>query len=113
MVLFVIVFHFLMLFIDRKYRFHRPPLNDVGREVVNNFITLGKSFGLIFWEGLGFILEEAVAGGPRARTLIPRYPSKPLWASMPQSTVDRAHLRVLGLLHTEVIPSERKGSLRF
>ena len=28
----------------------------------------------------------------RNRTLIPRYPSKPLWASMPQSTVDRAHL---------------------
>ena len=28
------------------------------------------------------------------RTLIPRYPclAKPLWASMPQSTVDRAHL---------------------
>ena len=29
----------------------------------------------------------------RNQTLIPRYPSKPLWASMPQSTVDRAHLR--------------------
>ena len=29
----------------------------------------------------------------RNQTLIPRYPSKPLWASMPQSTVDRAHDR--------------------
>ena len=27
------------------------------------------------------------------QTLIPRYLSKPLWASMPQSKVDRAHLR--------------------
>ena len=29
----------------------------------------------------------------RNRTLIPRYPSKPPWASMPRLTVDRAHLR--------------------
>ena len=28
----------------------------------------------------------------RNLTLIPCYPSKPLWASMPQSTVDTAHL---------------------
>ena len=31
----------------------------------------------------------------RNRTLIPRYPSKPLWASMPQSTVDRAKPKVI------------------